>query len=167
MTQTPRSDGNMVIHKITLPHAEDSIHAEFITANRTEQLVVYVRQKHRPTREEYDYRTLVPDNSSYNGTWNNSNTDLYKLFLSSDVIREAGNYYIGVLPVSGIQPGAAGVLPVNYTFNVFSSGCYYWDEVQFSWSGAGCKVRFVTQTSATFSIIKRKKRLSKSSGDLD
>ena len=144
MTQTPRDDGSMTYHRITLPHTEDSLNVQLNISNSNESLLVLVRYGQRPTLDQYDYQTVIPGNNFMDGTWNNSDPNVYKMFLSSDVVKEAGSYYIGVLPLTGNKTQKAKMHTVNYTLNVFSSGCYFWDEGKFMWSGAGCKVRLMS-----------------------
>lgn len=82
-------------------------------------VTIYGRHDKAPTME----------NSDFNYTFSTNSTTTHQHFLGNETINGM-KYYVGVK--SGV--------PMNYTFKSYELGCYYYDEVNKSWTSAGCTV---------------------------
>ena len=136
----------MSIHRVSIPRVENSLLVDFTPEDHTSPLIVFIRYNERPSETEYDLKITLSHN-----TQNQTNTSphhvqarsvtrespassSYTLFVSRDHLKGNGSYFIGVLPAGGKETKR------NYTFQAYSSGCYYWSETLGEWTSDGCEV---------------------------
>ena len=81
---------------------------------------------------EYDFKTTLPHQDDAVGN--------YTLLIPRDQMKGAGDYYFGILPSA--HDSELIEKAVNYTFDVISSACYFWDESSKEWSSEGCRVKY-------------------------
>lgn len=116
----------------------------------TEQpsLVVYLRKGEEPTMDghEKDKIRVVPElNSSVNAS-NEGAWDPKLLFFSNTEFNEtaAGEYFV-IVEYNGTVSGARVAeedRTVEYLFSSYTSECLYWNELNQTWVGDGCVVRY-------------------------
>ena len=133
----------MTTHRITLPRNENPLVLNIIPEDHTSVLTVYLRYNEKPTATAHDLKATLSHNSSRLDTEGEKNRSAvqpdsvsipYRLFVPLEYLQGSGTYFVGVLPASEVEQ------PINYTFGVFSSGCYYWYETLGEWTDDGCKV---------------------------
>ena len=66
----------------------------------------------------------------------------YTVFVTNDQIKEAGDYYFGVFPSAHDNNMEPIRTTIDFTFDVFSTACYFWNETSSDWSSEGCRVSF-------------------------
>lgn len=127
----------MTVHTIVLERPENAIIADIIPENKSASIRVYFRYNTRPTLTEYDFLDILP-RYPVNESTNITSPGPYTFFASSDITNGSGEYFIGVLP--GDSQGNVTQDHLNYTLDVYSSGCYFWSEKKKIWTSEGCKV---------------------------
>ena len=130
ISQTPSASGSMSLHKVTAPNNDSTIRAEILPSDGSSELIIYFRFNEPPSLTEYDFKTTLPHQDHAVGN--------YTLFVSRDQMQGSGDYYVGILPTA--HENEPRYTAVNYTFDVISSACYFWDESSKEWSSKGCKV---------------------------
>ena len=130
ISQTPSASGSMSLHKVTAPNNDSTIMAEILPSDGSSELTIYFRFNEPPSLTEYDLKTTLPHQDHAVGN--------YTLFVSRDQMQGSGDYYVGILPTA--HENEPRDTAVNYTFDVISSACYFWDESSKEWSSKGCKV---------------------------
>lgn len=130
ISQTPSASGSMSLHKVTAPNNDSTIRAEILPSDGRSELTIYFRFNEPPSLTEYDLKTTLPHQDHAVGN--------YTLFVSRDLMQGSGDYYVGILPTA--HENEPRDTAVNYTFDVISSACYFWDESSKEWSSKGCKV---------------------------
>lgn len=120
----------MMFHKVSIPNPDSTIKAEILPSDESSELTVYFRYNESPSLTEYDFKTTFPHQDYAMGN--------YTLFMSRDQMKGAGDYYIGVLPRA--RDNEPIETSINYTFDVISSACYFWDDTSLDWSSKGCQV---------------------------
>lgn len=141
----------MIFHSLTVDKNDTSIHFEVIPVDPNTELIVFLKRGARPTKTDYDYQQVIPDDSAENNTYPK---DRHLFFISNaDTNRTtAGKWYLGVYYNGTLEPEYKMVegsqkmeifFPplVNYTLLMYASGCLFWDEENDKWSGDGCVVR--------------------------
>ena len=141
-----------VYHMLTIDKNDTSIHFEINPQDRNTEIIAYLKRGARPTREDYDFMQVVPDEPPINATYPK---DRHMFYVSNgDTNRTtAGTWYLGVFYNGTLSPqfklNSANVpklfIPkkVNYTLRMYSSGCLFWDKENDKWSGDGCVVNIV------------------------
>lgn len=130
ISKTPSASGFMSLHKVTAPNNESAIRAEILPSDGSSELTIYFRFNEPPSLTEYDLKTTLPHQDHAVGN--------YTMFVSRDQMQGSGDYYVGILPTA--HENEPKDTAVNYTFDVISSACYFWDESSKEWSSKGCKV---------------------------
>ena len=130
ISQTPSASGSMSLHEVTAPNNDSTIRAEILPSDGSSGLTIYFRFNEPPSLTEYDLKTTLPHQDHAVGN--------YTLFVSRDQMQGSGDYYVGILPTA--HENEPRDTAVNYTFDVISSACYFWDESSKEWSSKGCKV---------------------------
>ena len=126
----------MTFHKVTLPNHDSIIKAKFLPSDGSSGLTVFFRYNERPSQTGYDFQITLPHQDLTVG----SN---YTVFVTNDHIKEAGDYYFGVLPSAhdnNLEPIGT---TIDYTFDVISTACYFWNEISSDWSSKGCRVNLL------------------------
>ena len=141
-----------VYHMLTIDKNDTSIHFEINPQDPNTEIIAYLKRGARPTREDYDFMQVVPDEPPINATYPK---DRHMFYVSNgDTNRTtAGTWYLGVFYNGTLSPqfklNSANVpklfIPkkVNYTLRMYSSGCLFWDKENDKWSGDGCVVNIV------------------------
>ena len=120
----------MTFHKVSIPNNDSVIIAEILPSDNVSRLTIYLRYNEQPSLTKYDLKTDLPNEEATAGN--------YTLIVSRDQMKGKGEYYMGVLPSAHDKEEVQTV--VNYTFDVISSACYFWDEKLKEWSAKGCQV---------------------------
>ena len=52
------------------------------------------------------------------------------------------NIFLEIRQIKGNAPtGQKTTVQVNFTMEIYNTGCFYWNETEDTWSSDGCKVR--------------------------
>lgn len=132
VSQTPSASGSMTIHKVSLPNSDSIVKAKILPSDGSSALEIYFRYSEPPSLTEYDFKISLPNMDSVGGN--------HSLFVTRDQMKGAGDYYVGVLPSAHDSEGELSGKTINYTFDVISSACYFWNEISLDWSTQGCLV---------------------------
>ena len=122
----------MTVHKVTLPNNDSTLKVEIIPSDGMSALTIFLRHNKPSSLSEYDFMTTVPHQDSMSGN--------YSLFIAPDQLKGGGEYYFGVLPSAHESNGEFTTTTLNYTFEVLSPACYFWNETSLQWSTRGCRV---------------------------
>jgi len=125
----------MTVHVLSKVRAHTSIIIDIIPENRSIPLNIFFKYKNRPSNNDYDFMTSLP-RYHVNEMDSITSPGPYTVIIPSDYINVTGRYFIGVKPNVNVTD-----VTVNYTFDPFVTGCYYWHEQRAIWTTDGCKVR--------------------------
>ena len=125
----------MTIHRVTLPKEDRTLKTEILPSDGKSLLTIYFRYNEPPTHSEYDFMTSLPRRDLKG--------ENYTLFIPPEKVKGAGDYYFGVLQSAHDIDGEVPATPLNYTFDVRSFACHFWNETSLQWSSKGCRVNCV------------------------
>ena len=138
-----------VYHTLNVDKNDTSLHFEITPQDPNTEIIVYLKRGARPTKEDYDFTLVLPDDPPVNATFPK---DRHMFYISNADTNHttAGTWYLAVFYNGTINPqyllDSKGIpelfIPkkVNYTLRMYSSGCLFWDEENDRWSGDGCVV---------------------------
>lgn len=86
----------MQYHKIVFPGPEYAISIKIVPSGN-ESLTLCVRYAKKPTKENCNFRAVVPDYSSCNGTKTNCSSDPFSVTLSEALTGYSGLHYVGIV----------------------------------------------------------------------
>ena len=125
----------MTIHKVTLLNKHWSLKTEILPSDGRSLVTVYFRYNEPPTLSEYDFMATLPRRDLKD--------ENYTLFVPPEKVKRAGDYYFGVLQSAHDIDAEVPTTLLNYTFDVRSFACYFWNETSLQWSSKGCRVKCV------------------------
>ncbi|XP_035682689.1 uncharacterized protein LOC118420093 [Branchiostoma floridae] len=147
----------MSMHSFNVTEAGSSIHITVLSVEQNVSLRLYLRRNDRPTRTNFDLNTTLP--RPYSEVFkvqlgNNQSADqsTFNWFISADEILNVGGvgeFTVGVDHVpyteagrteQSIQSDYSHVnFTTNYTMQIFTTTCLFFDEVTQQWKSDGCK----------------------------
>ena len=129
----------MTIHKVTLRNNDCGLKAEILPSDGKSTLIIFFRHNKPPSLSKYDFKTTLPRQDFVDGS--------YTLFMAPEELRGSGDYYFGVLPCAHNGDCEIAIITLNYTFDIHSPACYFWNETSLDWSSRGCTVNYINVVS--------------------
>ncbi|XP_070577710.1 polycystin-1-like protein 2 [Ptychodera flava] len=133
---SPSTEVDLYFYEVQIPTAYTAIHFRIFTSESWDDLnyTLYFQRGQAPSRTSYNFSGSLP-NTEYENDGDLDGAVRAELkntfFVPSDMVDEAGSYFIGIEPVQG---------DLNISVQIFTSGCRYWDEVEEKYKGDGCMV---------------------------
>lgn len=133
-------------HKIEMLQNDSALHIAVYPDNCNYGFNVYVKKDQFPTEQDSDYNYTLPHEDRWdfasNCSKDSNNSKAFEIFMSSKLFNytAAGFYYVGIKPYARNGSGIVNYLPANYTTQMYTSMCMYWDEANETWSTSGCEV---------------------------
>ncbi|XP_053393414.1 polycystin-1-like [Mercenaria mercenaria] len=162
---------DMQHHRVKIRSNQSDMHIVIHPENITVQLEIYIKYETPPTLLDYDILDILPHEVEDLGNVTNLSKSIvqelaYTIVIPAGVIQEHGIgwWYVGVRKYDLADNSAEEEneedlsiyydlepVPVtfNYTISFVTSGCYFWDESQDTWSTAGCQVSPLSNTKFT------------------
>ena len=134
--------GKMIFHKFQVTHNDSSINIDLhLVGNCSERanFTLFLQKGQKPSVQKHMFNATIPDPQVL--VWQNASKSENTFFISNvDLNRDAkGTFYLGI---KYNRPDIQCPEFMNYTANIFTSGCLYFDEERNVWKGDGCTVSF-------------------------
>ncbi|XP_019626124.1 PREDICTED: polycystic kidney disease protein 1-like 2 [Branchiostoma belcheri] len=147
----------MSMHSFNVSEEGSSIHITVLSVEQNVSLRLYLRRNNRPTRTDFDLNTTLPrpDDETFKiQLWNNQSMDqsVFNWFISADeivTVGGVGEYTLGVDHVPYAEAGSVDQgleteyshvnFTTNYTMQIFTTTCLFFNEDTQAWLSDGCK----------------------------
>ncbi|XP_066287702.1 uncharacterized protein [Branchiostoma lanceolatum] len=147
----------MSMHSFNVTEEGSSVHVTVLSVEQNVSLRLYLRRNDRPTRADFDLNTTLPrpDDEIFTiQLGNNQSVDQspFNWFISADdivTVGGVGEFTVGVdhVPYAeagrvdpGLQSEYSNVnFTTNYTMQIFTTTCLFFDEGTQEWKSDGCK----------------------------
>ena len=137
------TSGKMIFHKFEVKHNDSSINIDlYLVGNCSERanFSLFLQKNQKPSVSKHMFNITIPDPKSK--VHHNSSKSPNTFFVSNiDLKRDArGMFFVGLMYN---RPDLDCPEFMNYTLDIFTSGCLYFDEEQNAWKSDGCEVSFL------------------------
>ncbi|KAI8502519.1 hypothetical protein Bbelb_201070, partial [Branchiostoma belcheri] len=147
----------MSMHSFNVSEEGSSIHITVLSVGQNVSLRLYLKRNNRPTRTDFDLNTTLPrphDETFTIQLGNNQSMDqsVFNWFISADeivTVGGVGEYTVGVDHVPYAEAGSVDQgleteyshvnFTTNYTMQIFTTTCLFFNEDTQAWLSDGCK----------------------------
>ncbi|XP_013393280.1 uncharacterized protein LOC106161002 [Lingula anatina] len=144
------SDGSLKCHHTKIPTNGSTIHVIVRPTLPEDRFRVYIKHMEFPNKTHYDHVDYIPREEDVDTEEDDVREELrYTYFPPANVTSLNGSYYICVELY-----GAKVTFPLietnhSYSWQLYTSGCRFWNETTNDWGTDGCYVGELTHTKKT------------------
>ncbi|KAL3878017.1 hypothetical protein ACJMK2_035653 [Sinanodonta woodiana] len=144
--------GSLNYHTLNITNNNTSLHVIIHPEHDNERFEVFIKYADYPNDTNYDYMDVIPHQvEAFPDAKTETQRDLLRhtFFPPQNVTAMSGVYKIGIGIKEGQVDFGKPVTYFNYTFQMYTAGCRFWNAQKETWDASGCVVGPLTTYNKT------------------